>query len=103
MFGSKKPIVLNLERMTSQIQQRRLKPVFAQHRIASSEDLMRYFALNKEQLVNLSISAEPATDSNMLAETFFSRYRGIEGNSFNTIDFLMQHSSHDFNAYVTPK
>ena len=100
MFGSKRPIVLDFKHITTQMQQPQLQSIFSQHHLSSSEDLMRYFALSRAQLVSLSASAEPATDSNMLAETFYSRFHSIKGNSFNTIDFITHYCSHDITSYL---
>lgn len=88
MFGSNEPIVIDYEKMQKQMNHRNARIVFESHNIKEPEDLMGYFALSKEQLVEISTNSEPATDLNLLSETFKSRYETIEGNSFDTLGFL---------------
>lgn len=88
MFGSNEPIVIDYEKMQKQMNHRDARIVFESHNIKEPEDLMGYFALSKEQLVEISTNSEPATDLNLLSETFKSRYETIEGNSFDTLGFL---------------
>lgn len=99
MFGSNKPIVIENAAIQEQIGNRDVKRVLARHNIDSVDDVMGYFALSREELVNISASAEPATDKNLLAETFFSRYDKIEGNSFDTLGFLKGYFSKDRTSY----
>lgn len=93
MFGSNKPIIIDSEAINKRIEDPRLKAVFTQHNIENFEDLMGYFALTKEELVAISAEATMATDKNLLAETFYSRYYDEEDNSFDTLGFLQKHSS----------
>jgi len=103
MFGSKKPIIFDYEAIQKQMQTPQLNSVFRAHNIQISYDLMRYFALSRDELVEISASAKPATDTNLLAETFYSRYNDIEGNSMDTLGFLKSHFSHDIRPYVRDK
>lgn len=88
MFGSNKPIVIDYEIMKRQMLRSNVSEVLNHHNIKEPEDLMGYFALSKEQLVEISANSEPATDLNLLSETFKSRYETIGGNSFDTLGFL---------------
>lgn len=88
MFGSNSPMVIEYETVLKEINNRDAKIVFESHNIKEPEDLMGYFALSKEQLVEISANSEPATDLNLLSETFKSRHENIEGNSFDTLGFL---------------
>ena len=88
MFGSNMPININREFVLKEINHSEARAVFTHHNIDEPEDLMGYFALSKEQLVEISANSEPATDLNLLSETYKSRYKTIEGNSFDTIGFL---------------
>jgi spermidine synthase len=88
MIGSKQPMVFNYETIQKQMLRPDVSEVLKHHNIKEPEDLMGYFALSKEQLVEISANSEPATDLNLLSETFKSRYKQIEGNSFDTAGFL---------------
>lgn len=99
MFGSNQPIVLNREAIEKQMQNYDAKRVFVRHNIQNANDLTGYFALSREELVSISASAEAATDRNLLAETFFSRYDSVKGNSFDTLGFLKGHFSDDISTY----
>lgn len=88
MFGSNVPIGIEYEAVLKQINHAEARRVFERHNIKEPEDLMAYFALSKEMLVEISANSEPATDLNLLSETFKSRYENIDGNSFDTLGFL---------------
>lgn len=88
MFGSNVPMNIEYESVLKQMNYAEARGVFERHNIKEPEDLMAYFALSKEKLVELSANSEPATDLNLLSETFKSRYKTIEGNSFDTLGFL---------------
>jgi len=103
MFGSKEPIIFDYEAIQKQMQVPEINSVFRTHNIQISYDLTRYFALSRDELVDISASAKPATDTNLLAETFYSRYYDIEGNSMDTLGFLKSHFSHDISSYLRDK
>ncbi|MBE0514622.1 fused MFS/spermidine synthase [Sulfurimonas sp.] len=88
MFGSNMPININREFVLKEINHSEARAVFTYHNIDEPEDLMGYFALSKEQLVEISANSEPATDLNLLSEIYKSRYGAIDGNSFNTLGFI---------------
>ncbi len=88
MFGSKEPIVMDFEAVQKQMLRPDVGRVLEHHNIKSPQDLMSHFALSREQLVEIAGSAEAATDKNLLTETFKSRYKEIEGNSFDTFGFI---------------
>ncbi|MCF6309314.1 MAG: fused MFS/spermidine synthase [Sulfurimonas sp.] len=100
MFGSNQPIIFDYEIIKRQMQNPQIKSIFQQRNIHNPNDLMQYFALSRDQLVKISSSAQPATDSNLLAETFNSRYHDIKGNSIDTLGFLKSHFSHDIDKYL---
>lgn len=100
MFGSNQPIVFNYETIQKQMQNPRVNSVLQLHNIQSSHDLMRYFALSREQLVEITASAIPANDTNLLAETYKSRYHGVDGNSFDTLGFIKSNMSYDIASYL---
>ncbi|MDD2790946.1 MAG: fused MFS/spermidine synthase [Sulfurimonas sp.] len=100
MFGSNQPIVFDYERIQKQMQVPQIKRVLQPHNIENSYDLIRHFALSREELVAISASAISATDKNVLAETFNSRFYDIQGNSFDTVGFLKSNFSHDMSSYL---
>lgn len=87
MFGSNEPIIINPEAIQKQILQSEASAIYERHNIKEPEDLMGYFALSKEQLVDISANSEPATDTNLLAETFYFRHN-IKDNNSDTLGFL---------------
>lgn len=90
LFGSQSPIVPDHESIRKKIGQPGVYTVMRRHGINSSDDLMRYFALSRKQLVHAAGSAEPTTDTNLLTEVF--RSRGSEnGNNFDTAGFIQRH------------
>lgn len=100
LFGSNQPIVFDYDEIQKQMQKPQVNKIFQRHKIDGSYGLMRYFALSREQLVSISSSAEPATDKNLLAETFNSRFNDIEGNSFDTLEFIKSNMSYDISSYL---
>ncbi|MDQ1337188.1 MAG: spermidine synthase, partial [Campylobacterota bacterium] len=88
MFGSNAPMLLEYDAVLKEMDNRDAKIVFESHNMKEPEDLMGYFALSKEQLVEISANSEPATDLNLHLETFKSRHETIKGNSFDTLGFL---------------
>ncbi|MCF6339461.1 MAG: hypothetical protein L3J10_01755 [Sulfurimonas sp.] len=78
----------------------KINKIFQRHNIQSPYDLIRYFALSRDQLVNITDSAEAANDTNLLAETYISRYYDVEGNSFDTLGFLKRYFSYDIAPYL---
>lgn len=88
MFGSNMQIKIEYEAVFKQMNNVEARRVFERHNIKEPEDLMAYFALTREQLVKISANSIPATDKNLLTETFKSRYEHIEGNSFDTVGFI---------------
>jgi hypothetical protein len=100
MFGSKQPIILNYKTIQEQMQDPQIKKILLRYNIQTPNDLMRHFALSRDQLISISASAKPATDTNLLAETFNSRYHSIKGNSMDTLKFLRSHFSYDTASYL---
>jgi spermidine synthase len=100
MFGSNQPIVFDYERIQQQMQVPQIKRVLQPHNIQNSYDLIRHFALSREELLAISVSAIPATDKNVLAETFNSRFNDIKGNSFDTVGLLKSNFSYDMSSYL---
>lgn len=100
MFGSNKPIIYNFKEVQKQMQNTQVRRIFQRHNIKNSTDLIRYFALSRDQLISISSSAVPATDTNLLAETFNSRHNSIKGNSFDTLGFIKSNMSYDISSYV---
>lgn len=95
MFGSKQPMVFNYETMQKQMLRPDANAVFKHYNMTIPEDLMGSFALSREQLVEICANSMPATDKNLLTETFKSRYEQMEGNSFDTVGFLKKYISND--------
>ncbi|MCF6173359.1 MAG: fused MFS/spermidine synthase, partial [Campylobacteraceae bacterium] len=100
LFGSKQPIVFNYESIQKQMNHPKINKIFQRHNIQSPYDLIRYFALSRDQLVSITDSAEAANDTNLLAETYISRYYDVEGNSFDTLGFLKRYFSYDIAPYL---
>jgi len=89
LFGSSSPIVLDHEKIDGIISSPEIRAVLKRYNIENSYDLMRRFALTREELVLAAGSAEPATDVNLLTEVFSSRYdENDKSNSFDTRAFL---------------
>ncbi len=103
LFGSNKPIIYDYEKIEKQMQDSHISKVLELHNIKGSYDLIRYFALSRDQLVKIVSSSDAATDTNLLAETFYSRYDKVVGNSFDTLGFLRQHFRYDISAYIKDK
>jgi spermidine synthase len=103
MLGSNQPIVFDYEKIQKQMQAPQIKRVLQRHNIQSSYDLMRYFALSREQLVTISDSAIPATDENLLAETFNLRYYDVQDNSLDTLGFIKSVMTNDTATYLRNK
>lgn len=95
MFGSKEPIVFDYKEIQKQMLKPQINRILKRNNIQNPNDLMRYFALSRDQLLSISSFAKPATDTNLLAETFSSRYHNIKGNSTDTLNFLRSYFSHD--------
>ena len=88
MFGSNKAIVYDYSAVQQLMKNDRVKRVLSKHGINNPNDLLDYFALTREQLVTISKNALPATDTNLLAETFYGRYKDIPNNSFDTLGYI---------------
>ena len=100
MFGSNEPIFINYEEIQKQMLEPQINRVLKRNNIQNPNDLMRYFALSRDQLVSISSLAKPATDTNLLAETFSSRYHSIKGNSADTLKFLRGYFLYDIDSYL---
>ncbi len=100
LFGSNEPIVYNYETIQKIIDTPQINSVLKQYNIQNSYELMRYFALSRDQLVKITDSSIAATDTNLLAETYKSRYSDIDGNSFDTLGYLRKYFSYDITPYL---
>ncbi len=100
MFGSKEAIVFDYDRVQRGMRKVKIKTIFQYNNINNPYDLIRYFALSREQLVSISSSSEAATDKNLLSETYRSKYSQIQGNSLDTLGFLRKYFSYDIAPYL---
>lgn len=100
MFGSNEPIVISYKAVKQQMQNPLTRAVLDENGIHEPEDILEFFALSREELVSISANAEMATDKNLLSETFLSRYKKREDNSFDTVGFLRKHFSHNVKSYL---
>ncbi len=103
MFGSSQPIVYDYEKIQKIMKNPQINSVLKHLNIENVHDLMRYFALSRDQLIKISSLAIPANDTNLLAEIYRSRYNDEDGNSFDTLGFLKKSFSYDISSYLGDK
>ncbi len=104
MFGSNEPIDYNTVKISQLIRENnKVGRIFKRHAIYDAFDLLKYFALSKEQLIKVADGSIPSTDTNLLAETFYGRYKDVKNNSFNTLGFIKFKMSKDYKSYTIIK
>lgn len=72
MFGSEKPPVFDLARVSKRFNEKKIQQGLAFHDLEQPQDLLWYFALSRDQVVKVSDGVEPNTDMNILSEVRLS-------------------------------
>ncbi|MGD8884829.1 MAG: fused MFS/spermidine synthase [Gammaproteobacteria bacterium] len=72
MFGSETPIVFNRDRVSERFNEEKIKQGVAYHDLEKAEDLLWYYALSRDQAMELAADSVPNTDMNILSEVRLS-------------------------------
>lgn len=72
MYGSNSPMIFDYGRMNERMGESKIKAALEHHKIYSAWDLMRYFALSREQALTASLDVPANTDTNILSEVRLS-------------------------------
>ncbi|MDQ1340282.1 MAG: hypothetical protein QG567_1439 [Campylobacterota bacterium] len=90
LFGSQKPIVFDNAKIQKLFENPSIAKVLNRHQIHTVDDFLSYFLFSKEKLVQISKSGQTCTDTNILTEVFFSKYKETNENNLKVIDFLKE-------------
>ena len=72
LFGSDKALVFDYNRMNERMNQPDIKEIFANNGIYNAEQLLWYFGLSRQEIIQAAGNAQPNTDTNILSEVRLS-------------------------------
>lgn len=90
LFGSQTPIVFDNTRIQKLFENPSISKVLNRHQIFTVADFLSYFLFSKEKLIQISKSGQICTDTNILTEVFFSKYKETNENNLKVVDFLKE-------------
>lgn len=100
LFGSDRPIAFDFAQMEKRMNKAPIKAALAHHDVYSSEDLMWYFALSRDEMTRVSSGYDVNTDTNLLTEVRLSKLINVPDGDENPYNFLFANFSFDLSSYL---
>lgn len=103
MFGSRKPIKFDLERVTPRFNREDIKEILSRHDVYQPVDLLWYFGLSKNEILQAVGESPMNTDTNILSEVRLSRLVKQPSGDEDPYSFLRSYFEFDVLPYLVDK
>lgn len=103
MLGSHQPIRFDYARIEQRLTSPKLQAALAPHGIRQAQDLMRFFALSREEALQAAGDSPPNTDTNLLSEVRLASLSKMPTADEASFSLFWQYSRLDLTAYLEPQ